>query len=213
MVGYNLSKNHWVKPFLVIFRFVRDILLVTVAFDHPVSMMHVSMMHVSMMQVSIMHVSTMQVCRMQVCIYDAMYVWMCDGRQKKGRTDERTESWILGVGCVELNSVCKIIHCVWSDTLLKLHIFCQGTHFVRTISKQFLSRTNWKILHLTDLFTQPAVVMVVTSIRCASGNVQAVRSHHTSKDKKIKWLWSRLVKQCSPDFLFQLCQVEGGGGG
>ena len=37
MAGYKLSKNHWVKPFLVIFRFVRDILLVTVAFDHPVA--------------------------------------------------------------------------------------------------------------------------------------------------------------------------------
>ena len=36
MAGYKLSKNHWVKPFFVIFRFVRDILLVTVAFDHPV---------------------------------------------------------------------------------------------------------------------------------------------------------------------------------
>ena len=32
-----LYKNHWVKPFFVIFRFVRDILLVTVAFDHPVA--------------------------------------------------------------------------------------------------------------------------------------------------------------------------------
>ena len=31
-----LSKNHWVRPFLVFFRFVIEILFVTVAFDHPV---------------------------------------------------------------------------------------------------------------------------------------------------------------------------------
>ena len=36
MVGYKLSKNDWVKPFFVIFRSVREILLVTVFFDHPV---------------------------------------------------------------------------------------------------------------------------------------------------------------------------------
>ena len=36
MAVYKLSKNHWVMPFFVIFRYVRDILLVTVAFDHPV---------------------------------------------------------------------------------------------------------------------------------------------------------------------------------
>ena len=32
------------------------------------------------------------------------------------------------------------------------------------ISK-FLSRIHWKILHLTDIFTQPAVVMVVTNMK------------------------------------------------
>ena len=37
MVGYKLSKNDWVTPFFVIFRSVREILLVTVFFDHPVS--------------------------------------------------------------------------------------------------------------------------------------------------------------------------------
>ena len=31
-----LSKNHWVRPFLAFFRFVREILFVTVALDHPV---------------------------------------------------------------------------------------------------------------------------------------------------------------------------------
>ena len=31
-----LSKNHWVWPFFAIFRFIREILFVTVAFDHPV---------------------------------------------------------------------------------------------------------------------------------------------------------------------------------
>ena len=36
MAAHKLSKNHWVRPFLVILRFVRDIFLVTVAFDHPV---------------------------------------------------------------------------------------------------------------------------------------------------------------------------------
>ena len=36
MVGYKLSKNDWVTPFFVIFRSVRDKLLVTVSFDHPV---------------------------------------------------------------------------------------------------------------------------------------------------------------------------------
>ena len=37
MVGYKLSKNDLVAPFFVIFRSVREKLLVTVFFDHPVS--------------------------------------------------------------------------------------------------------------------------------------------------------------------------------
>ena len=37
MVGYKLSKNNWVTPSFVIFRSVREKLLVTVFFDHPVS--------------------------------------------------------------------------------------------------------------------------------------------------------------------------------
>ena len=37
MVGYKLSKNDWVTPFFVIFRSVREKLLVTVFLDHPVS--------------------------------------------------------------------------------------------------------------------------------------------------------------------------------
>ena len=41
----------------------------------------------------------------------------------------------------------------------------KDTHFVHAISKQFLLRTNWEILHLTDIFTQTAVVMVVTNNR------------------------------------------------
>ena len=36
MVGYKLSKNDLVAPFFVIFRSVREKLLVTVFFDHPV---------------------------------------------------------------------------------------------------------------------------------------------------------------------------------
>ena len=36
MVGYKLPKNDWVTPFFVIFRSVREKLLVTVFFDHPV---------------------------------------------------------------------------------------------------------------------------------------------------------------------------------
>ena len=36
MVGYKLSKNDWVTPLFVIFRSVREILLVTVFFEHPV---------------------------------------------------------------------------------------------------------------------------------------------------------------------------------
>ena len=35
-VAYMLSKNHWVRPFFAFFRFVREILFVTVALDHPV---------------------------------------------------------------------------------------------------------------------------------------------------------------------------------
>ncbi len=38
MVGYKLSKNDWVTPFFVIFRSVREKLLVTVFLDHPVAM-------------------------------------------------------------------------------------------------------------------------------------------------------------------------------
>ena len=37
MVGYKLSKNDWVTPFFVIFRSVREILLVTVFLEHPVT--------------------------------------------------------------------------------------------------------------------------------------------------------------------------------
>ena len=37
MVGYKLSKNNWVTPSFVIFRSVREKLLVTVFFDHPVA--------------------------------------------------------------------------------------------------------------------------------------------------------------------------------
>ena len=36
MVGYKLSKNDWVTPFFVNFRSVREKLLVTLFFDHPV---------------------------------------------------------------------------------------------------------------------------------------------------------------------------------
>ena len=32
-----LSKNHWVRPFFAIFRLLREVLFVTVAFDHPVA--------------------------------------------------------------------------------------------------------------------------------------------------------------------------------
>ena len=49
---------------------------------------------------------------------------------------------------------------------MSLHTFCNTTLLLPAISKQFLSRTNWKILHLTDFFTHPAVVMVLTTIRC-----------------------------------------------
>ena len=37
MVAYKLSENGWVMPFFVIFRLVREKLLVTVALDHPVA--------------------------------------------------------------------------------------------------------------------------------------------------------------------------------
>ena len=37
MVGSKLSKNDWVTPFFVIFKSVREKLLVTVFFDHPVA--------------------------------------------------------------------------------------------------------------------------------------------------------------------------------
>ena len=37
MVGYKLSKNDWVTPFFVTFRSVREKLLVTVFFEHPIS--------------------------------------------------------------------------------------------------------------------------------------------------------------------------------
>ena len=38
MVGYKLSKNDWVTQFFVIFRSVREKLLVTVFFEHPVAL-------------------------------------------------------------------------------------------------------------------------------------------------------------------------------
>ena len=36
MVGYKLSKNDWVTPLFVIFRSVREKLLVTVFLEHPI---------------------------------------------------------------------------------------------------------------------------------------------------------------------------------
>ena len=35
--AYKLAKNDWVRPFFAIFRFIREILFVTVAFDRPVA--------------------------------------------------------------------------------------------------------------------------------------------------------------------------------
>ena len=37
MAAYKLSEKYWVIHFMVIFRFVTEQLLVTVALDHPVS--------------------------------------------------------------------------------------------------------------------------------------------------------------------------------
>ena len=52
---------------------------------------------------------------------------------------------------------------------------------MRAISKQFLLRTNWKILHLTEFFTQPAVVMVVTNIRYAHNSGFGLILWHRSR--------------------------------
>ena len=46
MVGYKLPKNDWVTPFFVIFRSVREKLLVTVFLDHPVLMITLIMLMV-----------------------------------------------------------------------------------------------------------------------------------------------------------------------
>ena len=54
----------------------------------------------------------------------------------------------------------KSMHCVSKNThFVKLHISCLQYH-------SSFSRSNWKILHLAKFFTQPAVVMVVTNMRC-----------------------------------------------
>ena len=54
MVGYKLSKNDWVTPFFVIFRSVREILLVTVFCKHPVSLsgMKLGVQHKTMRKVA-----------------------------------------------------------------------------------------------------------------------------------------------------------------
>ena len=73
--------------------------------------------------------------------------------------------------CVKLYTQSKFIHCVLNYTLcLNLHSLCkkehctqvyivcqrthilETTHFVLAISKQFFSRSNWKILHLAKFF-------------------------------------------------------------
>ena len=82
--------------------------------------------------------------------------------------------------CVKSIPECKITQCISNSTLcLELHnfckhneylnSFCKTTHFV-SFHKQFVSRIHWKILHLTEFFTQPAVVMVVTNIRYGSAS-------------------------------------------
>ena len=38
--AYKLAKNDWVRPFFAIFRFIREILFVTVAFDRPVALLN-----------------------------------------------------------------------------------------------------------------------------------------------------------------------------
>ena len=51
MAAYKLYKKHWVMPFFVIFRCVRDILRVTVAFDHPVAVMMMIVMIIMIMMI------------------------------------------------------------------------------------------------------------------------------------------------------------------
>ena len=70
--------------------------------------------------------------------------------------------------CVKLHIVCQITHCVSNYTqCVKVHTleFVQN-YTICAILNQFLSRIHWKILHLTEFFTQPAVVMVVTNMKC-----------------------------------------------
>ena len=57
--------------------------------------------------------------------------------------------------CVKSHPECKIIY-------VKLHTFNFCNHD-EDLNTSFLNY--WKILHLTEFFTQPAVVMVVTNIR------------------------------------------------
>ena len=70
------------------------------------------------------------------------------------------------------------------------------THFF-AISKQFLSRIHWKILHLTDLFTQPAVVMVVTNMK------------YVCWSDLLGICWADLVDNCyiCLIFVYQICSI------
>ena len=57
-------------------------------------------------------------------------------------------------------------------SLCEMYTVCQRTHILLNYTfhacniTAVFSRSNWKILHLAKFFTQPAVVMVVTNMRC-----------------------------------------------
>ena len=69
-------------------------------------MMLIYMMRVHIMHVRIMHVGRMQVYMMHVSLMHVFVMHVKNGDERTNeRTDGRTDSWILGVGCVCTNAM------------------------------------------------------------------------------------------------------------
>ena len=81
MVGYKLSKNDWVTPFFVIFRSVREILLVTVFCKHPVPTYFDGSWTACATDVQYWHETHIKVQRPRLCTLSPLCVYLRSNRQ------------------------------------------------------------------------------------------------------------------------------------
>ena len=112
MVGYKLSKNDWVTPFLVIFRSVREKLLVTVSFDHPVPTRR-----------------NWGECFMcdewrKICSSRSGWTNITSGKEiKKKSNSEKYQPYFFDVRQSQISSVLQILSCNFTRIWSKAHLF------------------------------------------------------------------------------------------